>query len=72
MMKWLADLFQPKGTRVDLRLFTYADADKLLLTGNGEWQVAPEEDHNRSIGYVWLERRVRINGSVPSGETGNG
>jgi hypothetical protein len=64
MFNWLRDLFKPQGMRVDLRLFTYAEADRTLLAGNGEWRIAPEEDHNRRIGYVWLERRVKLNGTA--------
>lgn len=66
-MGWLTDLFKPKGTRVALRFLPYAEADRLLLTGNGEWQIAPEEDSNHRIGYVWLERRVKLKGFVADG-----
>lgn len=61
-MKWLRDLFGPKGIRLDLRLVTYGDANKMLIEG---WQLAPEEDNNRRIGYVWLEKRSTSN---PLGE----
>jgi hypothetical protein len=67
MFNWLRDLFKPKGTRVDLRLLSYQDADRLLLTEDG-WQIAPEEDTNRRIGYVWLERIAKLNGTA--GDTG--
>jgi hypothetical protein len=57
MLKWLRDLFGPKPVRLELRLFTYDEANRVLVHGPGNWQIADEEDMNRRIGYVWLERR---------------
>lgn len=71
-MKWLRDLFRPEGVRVELRLMPYAEADRTLILGNGEWQIAPEEDMNRRIGYVWLERRVKLRGTATDTGTEHG
>jgi hypothetical protein len=57
VISWLRSLFKPKGVRLELRLFTYNEANRVLIHGPGSWQIAPEEDTNRRIGYVWLERR---------------
>lgn len=67
MLNWLRDLFGPKPARLDLRLFTYAEADRILIHGPGSWQIAPEEDTNRRIGYVWLERRGTLTSIDGSG-----
>jgi hypothetical protein len=55
-MNWIMKLFRrtPRTERVELRLVPYCKADKLLADG---WQLAPEEDHNRNIGQVFLELR---------------
>lgn len=39
--------------RAELRIVPYRDADALLEQG---WRIAAEEDHNRVIGLVYLER----------------
>ena len=44
--------FKPKRKRLELRFVTYAESEPLLKAG---WTIAPEEDHNRHIGKVWLE-----------------
>lgn len=44
--------FKPKPKRLGLRFVTYAESEPLLKAG---WTIAPEEDHNRHIGKVWLE-----------------
>lgn len=65
VFNWLQGLFKPGSTRLELRLFTYAEADRLLITGENGWQIAPEEDTNHNIGYVWLERRRSLAASNP-------
>lgn len=40
-------------TRLELRLVTYLEGDKLVREG---WIIAPEEDHNTQFGMVYLER----------------
>lgn len=39
-----------------LRLVSYGEAEQLLNEG---WVLAPEEDANRAIGWVFLERGDR-------------
>jgi len=52
--------------RLELKLCTYAEADAILrkqgIPGNPDegWRIAREEDSNRVIGIVYLERRERI------------
>lgn len=43
----------------ELRLMSYQDADQLLHQPGNAWRIAPEEDYNRKIGYVWLERPIK-------------
>lgn len=46
-----------KPKRLELRLLPYGEADAILRDpGMGSWRIAKEEDHNRMIGYVFLER----------------
>jgi hypothetical protein len=42
----------------EVRLFAWEEADRLLRNGMDGWHLAPEEDHNHQIGFVWLERRA--------------
>lgn len=44
---------QSKPKRLELRCVSYIKGNELLRQG---WTIAPEEDHNRIIGTVWLER----------------
>lgn len=45
----------PKRKRLEIRFMSYGEADKLIR--EGEWTVAwEEEDENKGIGGVWLER----------------
>ncbi len=37
-------------------MLTYAEADALIKATNGAWTIAPEEDENRVLGLVCLER----------------
>lgn len=48
---------KPKPPR-ELKYLSYAEADT-LIGSDPSWRLAPEEDTNRSIGYVYLERRVK-------------
>lgn len=52
-MNWLRKLFSKKPKRVDLKLVSYDNANAYLERG---WRIAKEEDTNRSIGFVWLEK----------------
>ena len=45
---------QPK--RLELRFLSYTEADRLIRETKGAWTIAPEEDGNRSVGMVYLER----------------
>lgn len=65
MRKGFADMFamlralftrKPKRTRLELRFLPYSEADKLIRATNGAWTIAPEEDKNKIIGMVYLER----------------
>lgn len=52
-MRWWAPTSSPRG---EVRLFTYAEADRLLREVPPQWKLAPEEDTNRVVGVVYLER----------------
>jgi hypothetical protein len=52
-MNWLRKLFAKKPARIDLKMVRYDNADAYLERG---WKIAKEEDTNRKIGFVWLER----------------
>jgi hypothetical protein len=54
--KLLDFLFPPRRKRLELRYLSYAEADRLLEETDDVWTIAPEEDTNRVIGYVYLER----------------
>lgn len=51
----LARVFRlkPNPRRLELRYVNYKEGDRLVREG---WTIAPEEDNNRSIGMVYLER----------------
>lgn len=51
--QWLT---KPKPKRAELRYLSYLDADKLIRETNGAWTIAKEEDTNRCLGWVYLER----------------
>ena len=53
-MKW--PWRRPRLRRLELQFLSYADADRLIRETNGAWTIAPEEDGNRIIGMVYLER----------------
>jgi hypothetical protein len=51
--------------RIECVFVQWAVADKLLRDNEGkpeheQWTLAPEEDTNYVIGYIYLERRERI------------
>lgn len=60
MIAFIKSLFTrtPRKQRAELRCLSYADADKLIRETNGAWTIAPEEDKNRIIGIVYIERLV--------------
>lgn len=57
----LFELFKRSSKRVDSRrevsFVPYAEGDRMLKSQEG-WELAPEEDANKKIGYVYLERYV--------------
>lgn len=55
-MNWLRNILKkkPKPPR-ELVCVSYAEGDRLLRENKG-WRIAPEEDRNRVIGWVYLER----------------
>lgn len=59
MRDWIEAILKafrpPKRKRLELRFLPYAEADKLLRE-NSAWTLAKEEDTNRQIGMVYLER----------------
>lgn len=56
-MSWLKDLFfKGKGRKRELVCVDYAEGDKMLRNPEGGWHLAPEEDKNRALGTVYLER----------------
>ena len=59
ILKILKTFFSPKRKRLELRFVTYAEGDKLIRETNGEWTIAKEEDNNRCIGWVYLERVLK-------------
>jgi hypothetical protein len=68
MLRFLRRLFYrcvPVYVRLELRCAAYSEAEALLSDNEGKpeserWTIAAEEDSNRALGLVWLERRVRI------------
>ena len=46
---------RPLGAPREVMYVSYAEGDRLIRTG--EWQLAPEEDANQTIGWVYLERK---------------
>jgi hypothetical protein len=57
MINWLKKtLFKKKPKRIELKLLSWSDADNLIRRTNGAWTIAKEEDKNKVIGMVWLER----------------
>jgi hypothetical protein len=53
VLAWRAKLKPPRRRAV--RFMTYAEADALIRR-DPRWRIAPEEDHNREFGKVYLER----------------
>ncbi len=53
LWRWL---FPRKRKRLDLRLVSYATAEELCARDHECWRVAKEEDTNKALGWVWVER----------------
>jgi hypothetical protein len=56
---------KPAYRRLELKFVTWHEADALIRQNSKEppplrWEIAPEEDHNRRIGFVYIERKERI------------
>ena len=63
---WILGLFRPKPRRPrELVFIRYPEADVLLRQNQG-WRLAPEEDGNRQVGWVCLER------DLPASEDAHG
>ncbi len=70
LLRFLRRLFfrcVPIYARIELRCVRYSEAEELLSANEGkplreQWTIADEEDRNRCIGLVWLERRERVTG----------
>lgn len=65
MMKRLYYRIFKRYRRIELKFINYYDADLLIKSGEGkpeseQWFIAKEEDNNRVIGWVYLERKERI------------
>ncbi|MGH9640914.1 MAG: hypothetical protein ACRD3Q_00670 [Terriglobales bacterium] len=39
-----------------MKLVRYSDANAYLAMG---WEIASEEDRNRALGFVWLEKAIK-------------
>ena len=46
---------KPSKNRIEVRYLPYDVADALMKHEKG-WQIAPEEDTNTRLGWVWLEK----------------
>lgn len=61
MMNWLSSLFRrtppPSHQPRELVFVSYLRADQMLRENVG-WKLAREEDRNREVGFVFLERPV--------------
>jgi hypothetical protein len=55
MIRWLVSLFRRSKKSREVVFVPYTEGDRMLRHNEG-WRIAPEEDHNREIGWVWLER----------------
>jgi hypothetical protein len=56
---------KPKYRRLELKCFSWSEGDKKIRENYGkpeseQWHLAKEEDTNKAIGTVYLERRVTI------------
>ncbi len=56
--------FTRKRKRLELRCLSYAEADRLIRETQGAWTIAPEEDGNRCLGMVYLERLAAPGGGI--------
>jgi hypothetical protein len=57
ILERLHRVLAPHKYRRALAAVSYDDAEALLREG---WRLAPEEDRNRSIGVVFLEKIERV------------
>lgn len=53
--------------RLELKFCSWDEGDRLIKANQfgieeEQWHIANEEDNNKSIGWVWLERKKRITG----------
>jgi hypothetical protein len=56
-MSWLKDLFfKSKGQKRELVCVSYDVGNRMLNDPTAGWHLAPEEDKNRVVGMVYLER----------------
>lgn len=55
--------FRPTTPR-ELRCVPWLEGDKIIRLNQG-WRIAPEEDRNRCLGMVYLERDVPTQGTKP-------
>ena len=55
LIKWLRSFVKPAPR--ELIYVSYQEGNKLLRDNKG-WRIAPEEDRNKRIGWVYLERDV--------------
>lgn len=55
--RFLCSLFKRKPAlkRVELRFVSYRCANELMESESG-WRIAPEEDHNKLYGMVFIEK----------------
>lgn len=60
IVQWREYKKRPKVPR-EVVMVSYAEADRMLRANEG-WRLAPEEDMNRVIGKVFLERDI-VNGN---------
>lgn len=57
---WVSEFYQPwfpkKRARLELIYVTYAEGDRLIKENPGVWTIPREEDTNKTVGWVFLER----------------
>lgn len=57
--EWLRTIFATKPKRLEMRFVNYTEGDRLIREEG--WQLAlPEEDSNRILGMVYVERVEKI------------
>lgn len=55
-MNWLLRWLRYPAPRGEVKLFSWAEANQLLSLRPPQWKLAPREDANRTVGWVFLER----------------